>query len=95
LVIQAFFVIILKNKVMSKNKIASKNSVKADGTIAYVYDGKLHNWDGPALIPEGDKKLKEYYLYGIQYTEEEWKDRIKDQTGLPFYKQSSFKGSRL
>jgi len=37
----------------------------------------------------------EYYLYGIQYTEEEWKDRIKDQTGLPFYKQSSFKGSRL
>lgn len=80
---------------MSKNKIESKKLTKADGTVAYVYDGKLHNWDGPALIPEGDKKRKEYYIYGIQYTEEEWKDRIKDQNGLPFYKQSSFKGTRV
>ena len=34
----------------------SKKLKKADGTIAYVWDNKLHNWDGPALIPEGNKK---------------------------------------
>ena len=31
---------------------------KADGTIAYIWDGKLHNWEGPALIPEGIEKKK-------------------------------------
>ena len=41
-----------------------------DGTIAYYWDNKLHNWDGPALIPEGDKRKREYYIYGIPYDEE-------------------------
>ena len=36
----------------------SKRLKKADGTIAYVWDGKLHNWEGPALIPEGNKKKR-------------------------------------
>ena len=40
-----------------------------DGTIAYTWDGKLHNWDGPALLPEGKTKNAEYYLYGIQNQE--------------------------
>ena len=43
----------------------SQKLKKADGTIAYVWDNKLHNWDGPALIPEGNMKKREYYLYGI------------------------------
>ena len=43
----------------------SRKLRKADGTIAYIWDGKLHRWDGPALIPEGDMKRKEYYLYGL------------------------------
>ena len=30
----------------------SQKLKKADGTVAYVWDNKLHNWDGPALIPE-------------------------------------------
>jgi hypothetical protein len=34
----------------------SRKLKKADGTIAYVWDNKLHNWDGPALIPEGNQK---------------------------------------
>ena len=38
----------------------SKKLKKADGTIAYVWDNKLHNWEGPALIPEGKEKLGEY-----------------------------------
>ena len=29
-----------------------------DGTIAYTWDGKLHNWDGPALLPEVRQKTR-------------------------------------
>ena len=47
---------------------------KADGTIAYVWDNKLHNWEGPALIPEGNERKAEYHLYGIQYTKEDHKE---------------------
>ena len=67
---------------------------KADGTIAHLWDGKLHNWAGPALIPEGNKKKREYYLYGIQYTEEDHKEAIKQQTGLPWFKQPTPKGEQ-
>ena len=56
---------------------------KADGTIAYVWDGKLHNWEGPALIPKGDNKKAEYYLYGIKYSIEKHKEAIRQQSGLP------------
>jgi|TARA_R100000081_G_C4727921_1_gene121744 hypothetical protein len=65
---------------------------KADGTIAYVWDGKLHNWEGPALIPEGDNKKAEYYLYGIKYSKEKHKEAIRQQSGLPWYKQPAPKG---
>ena len=44
---------------------SSQKLKKADGTIAYIWDNKLHNWDGPALIPEGNEKKAEYYIYGI------------------------------
>ena len=57
---------------------------KADGTIAYVWDGKLHNWEGPALIPKGDNKKAEYYLYGIKYSIEKHKEAIRQQSGLPW-----------
>lgn len=65
---------------------------KADGTIAYIWDGKLHNWEGPALIPEGNMKKAEYYLYGIPKTIEEHKEAIRQQSGLPWYKQPAPKG---
>ena len=47
---------------------------------------KLHNWDGPALIPQGNNKLAEYYIYGIQYSKEDWIDRKRDTNGLPWFK---------
>ena len=31
-----------------------------DGTIMRIWDGKLHSWDEPALIPQGDKRQREY-----------------------------------
>ena len=62
-----------------------------DGTIVYYWDNKLHNWEGPALIPEGDNRKREYYIYGIQYSEEEWKERKRDGKGLPWFKDPRFK----
>jgi hypothetical protein len=59
-----------------------------DGTIVYYLDGKIHNWDGPALIPQGNKRLAEYYLFGIKHTKEQWEEKKKDVNGQPFYKTS-------
>ena len=71
---------------------SSQRLKKADGTIAYIWDNKLHNWDGPALIPEGNEKKAEYYIYGIKYSKEEHKERIRQKTGLPWYKKPAPKG---
>lgn len=77
---------------MENNKYQPSRKLKtADGTIMYMFDGKLHNWDGPALIPEGNNRLREYYLNGIKYTEEEWKERLRTREGLPWYKGSGAK----
>lgn len=62
-----------------------------DGTIAYTWDGKLHNWEGPALIPEGNVKKAEYYLYGLQKTLEDWNETRSQREGLPYYKNQSMK----
>tara|TARA_Y100000361_G_scaffold123503_1_gene116169 strand:+ start:54 stop:311 length:258 start_codon:yes stop_codon:yes gene_type:complete len=71
---------------------SSKKLTKPDGTVAYTWDNKLHNWDGPALIPEGNEKKAEYYIYGIKYSKEEHKERIRQKTGLPWYKKPAPKG---
>ena len=71
----------------------STTRANPDGTIAYTVDNKLHNWEGPALIPEGNNRKREYYLNGIQLTELEWKAARKEREGLPWYKGASGKGS--
>jgi len=73
----------MENEYVKGRKITTK-----DGTIMYMFDNKLHNWDGPALIPEGNNRKREYYINGIKHSEADWKDRIKGGNGLPFYKQS-------
>lgn len=64
----------------------SKKIKTADGTIMYMFDNKLHNWEGPALIPQGNKRKREYYLNGIKMTEAQWKEMLKSREGLPWYK---------
>ena len=64
----------------------SRKITTADGTIMYTFDGKLHNWEGPDLIPEGNKRKREYYLNGIKMTEAQWKEALKNREGLPWYK---------
>jgi hypothetical protein len=77
---------------MSKKFEASRKLTKADGTIAYIWEGKFHNWEGPALIPEGDNRKREYYIHGIKYSEENWKEVRRNRQGLPWYKQAANKG---
>lgn len=73
-----------------KESLETKKLITADGTIAHYISlngiNKMHNWDGAALIPQGNKRLAEYYLFGIKYTKEQWEDRKKDVNGVPFYK---------
>ena len=71
---------------MSKKFEASRKLTKADGTIAYIWEGKFHNWEGPALIPQGDEKLAEYYINGVKMTHQDWKKALRGREGLPWYK---------
>ena len=34
-------------------------------------------------------RKREYYLYGIKFSEIEWKERCKQREGLPYYKNQS------
>ena len=68
-------------------KIEEDGSKTTAHTLEINGENKLHNWEGPALINE-TQKLKEYYLNGIQYNFEKWKDIKQSGEGLPWYKQS-------
>jgi hypothetical protein len=64
----------------------SKKIKTADGTVMYTFDGKLHNWEGPALIPQGENRKREYYINGIKMSQAQWKEALKNREGLPWYK---------
>jgi len=74
---------------MEKEYQKAKKITTADGTILYTFNGKLHNWEGPALLPQGNKRKREYYINGIKMSELEWKAALKSREGLPWYKGSS------
>ena len=74
---------------MEKEYKKAKKIVTADKTVMYTFDGKLHNWDGPALLPQGNSRKREYYINGIKMSELEWKAALKGRDGLPWYKGSS------
>jgi hypothetical protein len=74
---------------MENKEFKSRKITTSDGTIMFMFDGKLHNWEGPALIPEGNMRKREYYLNGIKMSEPEYKDALRRREGLPWYKGSS------
>ena len=61
---------------------------KADGTIIYALNGKVHNWDDAAVIHPNGKK--EYWLFGIQYTKDEFLDRKREEKGIPPVKDPKY-----
>ena len=82
------------NKMERDNKWPKPTRTRTpDGTVLHHWDGKLHNWEGPALIPEGVYRNREYYIYGIRYSEEEWKEIKRDRNGVPWYKNPAMRES--
>lgn len=65
----------------------------ADGTIIHYWNGKIHNWEGAAVIPQGKLSQSEYYLFGIKYSKEQWQEAKKDVNGEPFEHTSVGKAS--
>jgi len=54
-----------------------------DRTITY-FNGVLHSWEGPAIkYGSSYKKKDEYYVYGIQYTKDQWLEAKRDTNGVP------------
>jgi hypothetical protein len=55
---------------------------------------KHHRYDNPAIVPLSRKSKfkKGWYLSGIPYDEEIFKEIMKEREGLPWYKQSAPKG---
>lgn len=73
-------------------KFDSKKVKLKDGTIMFVYNNKLHNWDGAALIPQGNKKKAKYYIHGIEYSLKDFKKAQSDRNGVPYHKQANLRG---
>ena len=88
----------LKARRWAKTKIRRVYKIEEDGskTQARVVDfgsGRivLHNEEGPALINKQQKR-KEYYLNGIEYDKDTWKEIMRGKEGLPWYKNPAHKG---
>ncbi len=71
----------------------TKKLKTADGTIVYYLDGKMHNFDGPAYLPQGNKRAAEYYVFGVKFTKEQFDNIKKDNNGVPFYKTAAGKAA--
>lgn len=55
-----------------------------DGRTIHTFDGKFHNWDGPAVkYPEAERKKDEYYIYGNPFSKEAWLEARRDRNGVP------------
>jgi hypothetical protein len=71
----------------------TKKLKTADGTIVYYLDGKMHNFDGPAYLPQGNKRAAEYYVFGVKFTKDQFDNIKKDNNGVPFYKTAAGKAA--
>ena len=53
---------------------------KKNGTEEYYWNGKLHRWNGPAIVSKASSKLKnDYYLFGQRLNTEKDFEDVKDE----------------
>ena len=80
-----------------KESLETQRIKTADGTVAYYVSingvKKLHNLDGAAFFPQGNKRQAEYYLFGIKHTKDEWLEKKKSFNGIPWYKTAAGKAA--
>ena len=71
-----------------------KEFVKVGGEQVQVMGNwKIHNWDKAAVRDRSSGRIrKQYFLFGFEYHEEEFKDRVRDREGMPWYKNPAMKG---
>ena len=86
---------------MAKERLYEYRKMKSQGAYHYFIkmqgeeNWKYHNWDGPAIEPiEGEEcsLRKQYFLNGIEYNQESYKEALSNREGLPWYKQAAPKG---
>ena len=88
----------IRKWIKPKTKVRRVYKIEEDGskTRARVVDfgnkALFHSEEGPALVNKSQKR-KEYYLNGIQYDKDNWKEIMKGKEGLPWYKNPAFKGT--
>jgi hypothetical protein len=72
---------ILKFKYTSEMPIYYTGIVEyLNGNKCWYLKGKLHRIDGPAIeLKNGDKR---WYLNGIEYSQEEWFERLSEEDKL-------------
>ena len=83
-----------------KSKLFEEKVIKNGGARHYLIrmegedNFKHHRYDNPAIVPlsRQSKFKKGYFLSGIEYDEETFKEIMKEREGLPWYKQSAPKG---
>ena len=82
-------------KFTAKERKLIKEEDDGSTTIALCYhlndSVKLHNWDKPALVNK-QRHIKEYHLFGNQYTYDDWNEIRKGREGLPPSKKPAPKG---
>ena len=77
---------------MSKEDYKTRIIKSPDGIIRSIFDGKLHSITEAAIQYPKEMKLKnEYYLYGIQYTKDDWQEVKREMIGVPPSKNPTFK----
>ena len=86
---------------MAKERLYEYRKMRSQGVYHYFIkmqgeeNWKYHNWDGPAIQPiEGEEcsLRKQYFLNGIEYDQESYKEALSNREGLPWYKQAAPKG---
>lgn len=86
---------------MAKERLYEYRKMRSQGAYHYFIkmqgeeNWKYHNWDGPAIEPiEGEEcsLRKQYFLNGIEYNQESYKEALSNREGLPWYKQAAPKG---
>ena len=85
------------------DKLYEEKVIKYQGARHYLIkmEGekhfKHHRYDAPAIVPlkKDSPWKKSYYLGGIEYTEETFKEIMSEREGLPWYKQSGPKTNRF
>ena len=87
----------VQRSVNPKTKVRRLYKIEEDGSKTRAHALQMgnrvvfHSEKGPALINK-EQRRKEYYLNGIEYDKDTWKEIMRGKEGLPWYKNPAHKG---